>query len=300
MFERLRAEGQIVHYFPNPGNAGDALIMLAAVRLFSKYRVPYVIEKTLVGFNPAGKVVVYGGGGNLGSESSPAAEFLTHCNSKSSLSVLLPHTVTGCEQLLRSLGPGTVLYCREVPSYQHVVAHAGGCEIALAEDLALQLDAEEILTRSPPFSVAGRLLRRLFSDLANRPGRQALLPKGPTVSYFKDELLRTRTLYRGDCLICMRSDHERTPTPVPYGNWDLPARIPFAYEDVRSAEWACHTLLTRVKHYREVRTNRLHVTIAAALLGKSVRMYANSYYKNRAVFEFSLRHRFPCVQWEDS
>lgn len=45
-----------------------------------------------------------------------------------------------------------------------------------------------------------------------------------------------------------------------------------------------------------VETDRLHVAIAASLLGKRVRIQNNSYGKNRAVYEFRLRDRFPNLE----
>lgn len=49
--------------------------------------------------------------------------------------------------------------------------------------------------------------------------------------------------------------------------------------------------------YGEIRTNRLHVGIVGALLGKRVVLHDNSYGKNRAVWEHSLAGRFPDVEW---
>jgi len=43
-----------------------------------------------------------------------------------------------------------------------------------------------------------------------------------------------------------------------------------------------------VEGSRKVFTDRLHVAILAALLGKDTILYPNSYYKNREVYEFSL------------
>ena len=41
----------------------------------------------------------------------------------------------------------------------------------------------------------------------------------------------------------------------------------------------------------------LHLAIAGALLGKPVECYPNSYFKNEAVYHFSMKDRFPNVQW---
>jgi hypothetical protein len=43
--------------------------------------------------------------------------------------------------------------------------------------------------------------------------------------------------------------------------------------------------------------NRLHLGIAGPLLCKKVNLYANNYYKGRAVYDYPMRHRFPNVRW---
>jgi exopolysaccharide biosynthesis predicted pyruvyltransferase EpsI len=48
-----------------------------------------------------------------------------------------------------------------------------------------------------------------------------------------------------------------------------------------------------------VYTDRLHVAILAAILGKDTVLFSNSYYKNKGVFEFSLRTRFPNLKFVD-
>jgi len=51
-----------------------------------------------------------------------------------------------------------------------------------------------------------------------------------------------------------------------------------------------------LKQYAQINTDRLHVAIAATLLGKQVKLYPNSYYKNKAVFEYSLK-KFPNIEF---
>jgi len=45
--------------------------------------------------------------------------------------------------------------------------------------------------------------------------------------------------------------------------------------------------------YETINTDRLHVGILASLLGKKVNMYDNTYYKLRAVYEYSIKDKFP-------
>lgn len=51
-------------------------------------------------------------------------------------------------------------------------------------------------------------------------------------------------------------------------------------------------LLDILRKHKEIHTDRLHVAICGALLGKEIKLYPNSYYKNKAVFEYSLQ-KFP-------
>jgi exopolysaccharide biosynthesis predicted pyruvyltransferase EpsI len=48
-------------------------------------------------------------------------------------------------------------------------------------------------------------------------------------------------------------------------------------------------LIDVLQKYAQVNTDRLHIAIAATLLGKRVRLFPNSYYKNKAVFNYSLK-----------
>lgn len=52
--------------------------------------------------------------------------------------------------------------------------------------------------------------------------------------------------------------------------------------------------LRKITKYEEIRTDRLHVAIAGAILCKKVVLFSNSYYKNLAVYEYSLK-KYPNV-----
>ncbi|KKR45545.1 MAG: hypothetical protein UT81_C0011G0009 [Parcubacteria group bacterium GW2011_GWA2_40_14] len=57
--------------------------------------------------------------------------------------------------------------------------------------------------------------------------------------------------------------------------------------------------INTLKKYEQVNTDRLHVAIGATLLGKQVKLFPNSYYKNKAVFDYSLK-RFPNVSFGEN
>ncbi len=55
-------------------------------------------------------------------------------------------------------------------------------------------------------------------------------------------------------------------------------------------------LIDILRKYEQINTDRLHIAIGATLLGKQVKLFPNSYYKNKAVFDYSL-NRFSNVSF---
>lgn len=55
-------------------------------------------------------------------------------------------------------------------------------------------------------------------------------------------------------------------------------------------------LINFLKQYEKIKTDRLHIAICATLLGKKVNLFPNSYYKNRAIFDYSLK-KFPNISF---
>jgi len=77
--------------------------------------------------------------------------------------------------------------------------------------------------------------------------------------------------------------------------------IPNINEDISYNGYATKPLdefINYLEQYEEINTDRLHVAICATLLGKKVNLFPNLYYKNKAVFDYSLR-RFPNVSFKE-
>ena len=78
--------------------------------------------------------------------------------------------------------------------------------------------------------------------------------------------------------------------------------IPACNNDLNAK--GCHTtcpgaFVAAVDEFSIVHTDRLHVAIAACLLGKELHLYPGSYFKNRAVFNSSMKGRFPNVHFHE-
>lgn len=91
-------------------------------------------------------------------------------------------------------------------------------------------------------------------------------------------------------LNAFRRDKESMLNYVPNANGDL------SYNGY--ATKPLDELINSLKQYEEINTDRLHIAICATLLGKKVNLFPNSYYKNKAVFDYSLK-KFPNISFRE-
>jgi hypothetical protein len=80
-------------------------------------------------------------------------------------------------------------------------------------------------------------------------------------------------------LYAFRVDPESTGEPPPPGNVDVSAL---------TGEWMTELLLDVISTFASVHTDRAHVAIAAARLGRETHIYPNRYHKVRGIYEQSL------------
>ena len=264
---------QTVWYCANPGNAGDALIASATRQIFRRLRLD-VREVRDTEAVPDGQVIFFGGGGNLVPAYGEAARFIARHHERARTFVVLPHTIRGHEALLASLGPNVLLVCRDLPSFEWVRRTAPRARAALGPDLALSVR---------PWDLWGRALAGLPRSVATRREARRLLaafhlaPAGP------DGLLAVLRADLESAQGCR--DRER----------DLGLLLETDVHDPALCDLASALLLWRVWLSRRVVTDRLHVAIAAAILGRPVELWDNGYGKNRAVWEASLAAEYPVV-----
>ena len=96
-----------------------------------------------------------------------------------------------------------------------------------------------------------------------------------------------------------RLDNEKTDIRIPDGNIDLPKVLVRGTSSENILNDVTFNLLKVINEFEQINTNRLHICIAGALLGKNVRFYSNSYYKNRSIYHFSIKGKYPNVKWHD-
>lgn len=291
-----------VYYCPNPGLAGDVLIGCVTFQLFRDLNIDFRLVDGRT-FDAKDKVFFYGGGGNFIPPYRYAAEVISRVHHSAKKIVILPHTIFGNEALLKRLGNNVDIICREENSYDHVRKFAAQAKVMLSHDMAFFLDTNKIL--SPSGDSLGKAIRfelqYLFKKDKGDLSRSLELKQ--LTHFLKKEIVLFRTWKKGKTgiLNCFRTDEEKTDIELPHDNVDLPRILAYGREGEAIYErMACgitNQFLRCLNRYVKIRTNRLHVAIAALLLGKEVELYKNSYYKNEAVYKYSIENRFPRVRW---
>jgi len=299
--ETLR--GNTVYYCPNPGNAGDSAIALATYQLFAQVGLNFQVVGWNDAFDATGRVVVYGGGGNLGSsEYAEARTFIKRHYPRAERLVILPHTIRGNEDILKKLGESVDIFCREQVSYDWVKKQVVGANVFLADDMALHLDLETILDQWAPsvFELVGRIGHGVGNSALRRVGLglsgYEFKVNGRLGASALHQLVRRFTLQANE-LKAMRTDVEGTNREIPPGNVDVSRVFEYGVAPRSNALQATTSTLSYLDQFKHIVTNRLHIGILGGLLNKEVDFYPNNYFKNKAVFEFSMRDRFPNVRW---
>lgn len=285
---------ETIYYRANPGNAGDALIACGAFKLFKEANLNIEIID-LADFDSTGKIVIYAGGGNLVGIYPDARDFFYKYHKSAKLLVLLPHTVSKNEDLLNELGENTVIFARERVSYDYLKKTVTNAKIYLDHDLAMHIDAKEILN-TPVRGLISTVALKILYKVTKDPEFYRL-PQ--PVIMWKNSLFEMKNIFDVDHNIgnFFREDVEKALKETPVGNVDLSQMYEYGTRNDGITLYTTIRLMKYINRFNKVRTDRLHICIASALLGKEVEFYPNSYFKCRAVYEYSLKDRFTAIDW---
>ena len=273
-----------VYYFPNPGNGGDSLIACGTFQVFEKTGIKCRVFQQ-GNFNPNGKILICPGGGNFTSLYPNTRNFVRQHHKEARKLIILPHTISGNEDLIPELGKNVDLITREKVSYEYVSSLATNANVYLSDDMAFSLDVKKVLRQIP-------LLYSSFTTMTI-PSRRIQKGNLFEIQYFLKGLKGG-----GDSrlLNAFRTDREKTEIKIPSGNLDIAEKFSYGTTK-RRATYATYRLLKFLNQYDEIRTSRLHTCVAGALLGKKVEFYPNNYFKCEAVYKFSIQDRYPNVKW---
>lgn len=285
---------ETIYYRSNPGNAGDALIAAGTFHLLDNLQLNFeFINPTK--FDATNKIVIYAGGGNFNHIYPDAADFISKHHRFAKKLILLPHTITGNEELLSRLGNNCILFSREEISADHINKFAVNCINYIDHDMAFHLDIEKIKPLNK-LSTLSLVVRKIGMQLINSEKRHQIPTLKRLLKLIRFELVGFGKNYyvNGNFF---RVDVEASGFPVPKGNFDLSRMYEFGTQNREIIELTVSKLLTHIDKFSKINTDRLHICIAAGFLGKDVYFFGNSYFKCRAVFEHSISSRFKNVTW---
>ena len=281
-----------IDYVANPGNAGDSLIAAGTYQLFDNVGLAYKIVNRDKN-NYKNRIVFYGGGGNLGLMKNFSARFLSRIYSSVEKLVILPHTIQNIEPLLGLFKSNVDIFCREQVSFDYVKNSGTQANIYLAHDLALGLDVKSLLDFNPTFSKKIDIAFDYFLAKTKFSGNQSPSFSALNKIFRVSEVLKDMdAVSKSDrkTLQAFRTDSEKTAMVLPSNNLDVSDLLEMGVELKELAYMNSHYFLSFINKFSVVRTNRLHVGIGATLLGKNVEFYDNSYFKCKAVYDYSLKN----------
>lgn len=271
-----------IYYYPNNGNAGDALINMGFYSLAKKFNINFdVINGCDTYLIKDNDVILVAGGGCLVPEWDSTPNFVKKINNldvKVKL-VILPHSIREVDDIISNLPDGTIIFCREKYSYEYIVEKSNANEVYLENDIAFYADLNVIKNEKNIFS--------------------------PKINY-KNMIRKTFIFFHvvksksNKTVFAMRTDKESNSNLNIKRLLinDLSLVASFGAGLYPESLYTSNSFLELIDLYEEVHTDRLHVAIGACLLGKKVTVYNNGYYKCKGVYEQSMK-QLPNVSFKE-
>ncbi|WP_366938189.1 polysaccharide pyruvyl transferase family protein [uncultured Brevundimonas sp.] len=239
----------------NDGNAGDGFIALGTrhwMALTGLASLPILRADDPKVWSY--ESVIFGGGGNLVPAYSTGMNFIRNAYNRGLKIIVLPHTVHGRESEWVRMADHVTLFCRELVSYSNLLDHGFPHEkIGLDHDMALRISPDLFCLETDSKQTSDKAAYCFRVDAEAHPARHSLLPENRDISF----------------------------------SWNGPLW--------HNSELCLHStaaLSGYLREFRSVHTDRLHIGILGALLGLDTHLYDGSYYKIKAVYDFSLAGRF--------
>lgn len=240
-------------YIPNAGNMGDVLIAAATLGFFEQYGIQYTAFD-----GTQADTIVYGGGGIWVPEYRRDWSRFLPVFAAAKRVVILPSTFRDCPELIDVMDQRFVVFCREQRSYDYIKSQNTGATVLMEHDMAFFMPRAALDKFFWPNKYRCRLRRKLRAAPIKRVAR------------------------------LMRRDAEAAQnisTDV-----DLSSFVDCGQRTImRHATFIAQQMLATVDRADVVITDRLHVTIASVLMGKTVYMLDNSNKKLSGVYEYSMK-----------
>ena len=281
-------------FYPNNGNLGDVVIAEAEYQMLEDNKFSYRIYDAYNSPNDIAEEpfdLVYGGGGLFVKywNYQQVKEIFEKPNLRKA--VILPSSFYECDDLLDVLDERFTVFCREKRSYDYCISKNSRANFFLTDDMAFSLD----LSRYRLNSFDKNLLKQNLENISDE--NLIFLYKELYQTYkslFKlivDEL-KLKTVEQNGKKVgyFMRGDEEKSISELYVPAIDLSLFACSSCADSGVVSILSKLFMQAIDSVEVVVTDRLHVGLVAALLGKRVFLFDNSYGKVSGIFEQSLRY----------
>lgn len=282
------------YFLPNFGNLGDGFIAACAYQYLEARQYPYqVYQRSTSWLYQQPFNFVYGGGGLWINLYQKAYRNIINIFKSPHLKkcVILPSSFNNCDDLFEVLDERFTVFCREENSYKYCKSMNSKANFCLADDLAVNCDINMF---RQDLSDPGALNDFFYNEnnfLYVYNAYKKLLKKS------QNELSKIKDFKVG---YFFRQDKERLIVNNPaQSGIDLSAFCSHQWTDSGFAFLATRIFLDFIGRFDIIVTDRLHIAIAAAKLGKKVLALDNSYGKIAAIYKHSLQNKFENIKLID-
>jgi len=245
-----------IYVLLNIGNRGDGLIHMGGRALLAKHNIEY--EEIRFPQDISGDMLFVYGCGAFSASFHHMVKFINFYINKFDKIYILPASFDiSCREIrefISGVPEKIIIYCRERYSYQDLLKIATFKEnIILDKDMAFYIDYSKW----------------------NRKG------SGVLVSFRKDG-------EAASSFFCKYSTFYKAIIKVKLAFSGQMAK----WDDVSNGgnETEGEALLQTIANYEEIYTDRAHVAIASAMMGKRTYIYPSCYHKQKGIYEYSLSH----------
>jgi len=280
----------------NNGNLGDVIIAEAEYQIFESLGLNYAMldlynkgkENEWLKYSN----YVYGGGGlfcGLYNYENVKATFQYNHFRKI---IILPSSFSKCDDLLEVFDERFIVFCREKRSYDYCISINKKARIILAHDMAFGLDYGFIAQKSNLVTNAVSHFDKKYSTLLYESYSCFMITSRNIMQAINEKTLRLENNLKLGILL--RSDIESNLSED-YKNKYLQNSL-----DLSNFGWISCTdaglvkglsllFIMSLNYFDIIVTDRLHIGITSAILGKKVYMLDNSYGKLSGVYNQSMR-----------
>jgi exopolysaccharide biosynthesis predicted pyruvyltransferase EpsI len=280
-------------FSPNSGNLGDSIIAQSEFQVFSLLKLEYEIldlysEKKGNGqFNYSN--YVYGGGGLFNELYEFDNVIEAFKNKQYKRIIILPSSFFKCDTLLKIFDERFVIFCREEQSYNYCISMNNRAKFVLSHDMAFNLDLSSyILDYSIIFTAIKNFDRTYSGYLYNSYRFVTKIMNKIYIAINKKVIPLENEQKLG---VVMRTDDESDISQNNscfYNSFDLSSFGHYSNVNPRIVYVLSLLFIHTLNYFDIIITDRLHVGISSAIMGKKVYLLDNNYGKLSMVYKQSM------------